>query len=111
MKRDLLSAKKVQGAKPAVKDYQLADGAGLYLRVRQTGAKVWLIRKMIRGKAISQTLGAYPQMSLADARKHRGTNGGGKGVGFADLLWSYHEGRSPQLKPSSLSSAVIFGRP
>ena len=46
----------------------LADGAGLYMRVRPAG-KVWLIIRMKEGKRTKQSLGPYPEIGLAQARK------------------------------------------
>lgn len=41
----------------------------LYLRVRATGKKVWVLRRMRDGKLTNVTLGRYPDLSLAKARK------------------------------------------
>jgi hypothetical protein len=56
----LLSETKVRHAKPAAKDQWLRDGAGLYLRVRAGGSKVWVIRRKRHGKTSIITLGQYP---------------------------------------------------
>ena len=45
-----------------------ADGAGLYLQVTGTGAKSWMYRYSIRGKAREMGLGSLSAVSLADAR-------------------------------------------
>jgi len=55
---------RVKNAEHRAKEYLLADGDGLYLRVRQT-RKVWLYRYMHDGKDIKLTLGRYPVVSLA----------------------------------------------
>ena len=47
------------------------DGDGLYLQVRGPGARSWLYRYMINGKAREMGLGAYPATSLEDVRKTR----------------------------------------
>lgn len=44
------------------------DGAGLYLRVGPSGAKSWVYRFMLRGKARTMGLGPLHTLSLADAR-------------------------------------------
>lgn len=53
------------------------DGHGLFLRVRQNGAKQWVQRITIRGKRSEMGLGSPPAIPLAIARKlaleHRGT--------------------------------------
>jgi len=60
-----LSAVEVTKAKgPAV----LHDGGGLYLRVSASGAKSWVFRFQLAGKRRDMGLGAYPDVSLAEAR-------------------------------------------
>jgi integrase len=46
-----------------------ADGAGLYLLVGPSGAKSWIYRFMLNGKAREMGLGALHTIGLADARK------------------------------------------
>ena len=45
------------------------DGAGLYLRIGPSGAKSWVYRFKIHGKARTMGLGALHTLSLADARE------------------------------------------
>ena len=49
------------------KDRLVADGNGLYLRIRG-GAKVWQHRQKHRGRVTIATLGAYPTLGLREAR-------------------------------------------
>jgi integrase len=58
----------IRAAQPLNKEYLLADGEGLYLRVRPT-AKVWVYRYKQAGKEAKLSLGHYPAMSLVAARK------------------------------------------
>jgi integrase len=44
------------------------DGGGLYLQVTPSGAKSWVLRYMLRGKAREMGLGSVALVSLADAR-------------------------------------------
>lgn len=53
------------------KDYTLADGDGLQLLVKTIGSKVWEVRYTINGKTTKTTIGTYPKVSLANARKKR----------------------------------------
>jgi hypothetical protein len=46
----------------------LADGEGLYLRIRPT-SKVWVYRYTAEGKEAKLSLGPYPALPLAAARK------------------------------------------
>lgn len=45
------------------------DGAGLLLRVTDTGARHWIYRFMKHGKDTWLGLGAYPEVTLAEARE------------------------------------------
>lgn len=49
---------------------ELADGGcrGLHLKVSQRGEKVWAVRHMVGGKRRRHLIGAYPAVSLAEAR-------------------------------------------
>ena len=47
------------------------DGNGLYLCVKPSGAKSWILRYMVAGKAREMGLGPYPAFGLADARERR----------------------------------------
>ncbi|WP_240699465.1 tyrosine-type recombinase/integrase [Spirosoma sordidisoli] len=58
-----------QTAKPKTKPYKLADGEGLYLEVTPKGTKFWRLKYRLRGKEKRISLGAYPSVSVADARK------------------------------------------
>ncbi|MBL4283169.1 integrase domain-containing protein [Vibrio fluvialis] len=66
-----LADKEVKAAKPKEKEYALSDGDGLRLRVKTNGSKLWLLNYTHPTKR-SRTnfgLGAYPDLSLANARK------------------------------------------
>lgn len=69
MPANLLSDRKVINAKAKEKEYLLSDGAGLVLRVRPDGSRLWLFRyTSLAGKPAKKSLGPYPGVSLADAR-------------------------------------------
>lgn len=44
------------------------DGAGLYLNVKATGARSWVLRTSIDGRRREIGLGGFPAVSLAQAR-------------------------------------------
>ena len=44
------------------------DGNGLYLVVKDSGAKSWVLRTVVRGRRCDIGLGGYPLVSLAEAR-------------------------------------------
>lgn len=68
-----LTATEVKEAKPKDKEYILADGQGLNLRVSPKGRKIWIFNYSapITKKRTNFTIGAYPAISLADARDKR----------------------------------------
>ena len=66
-----LSDLSVRRAKPAEKPYKIADERGLYLLVAPTGGKLWRFKYRFGGKEKLLALGAYPDVSLADARDRR----------------------------------------
>ena len=62
----------VRNAKPKDKIYTLPDGGGMYLEVSPSGSKIWrLSYRQPNGKNTRLTFGAYPEVSLLDARKKR----------------------------------------
>jgi len=64
-----LSDLKINKAKPQEKEYRLFDGGGLYLAITPTGGKLWRIKYRFEGKAKELYLGAYPVITLAEARQ------------------------------------------
>ncbi len=67
-----LTDTKARNAKPKEKAYQLQDGNGLYLDVRPSGVKTWRYRYWITPtKDGRYTIGSYPAVSLAEARRLR----------------------------------------
>ena len=61
----------LQNAKPAAKPFKIADGGGLFLIVQPNGSKLWRLRYFHLGKERSLSIGAYPIVSLAEARGAR----------------------------------------
>ncbi|ARN73299.1 integrase domain-containing protein [Oceanicoccus sagamiensis] len=69
-----LTNTEVKQSKPKDKEYNLADGGGLALRVKPIGSKLWLFNythPQTRKRA-NISLGVYPAVSLAAARKLAG---------------------------------------
>lgn len=58
----------VKKAKPGLKPVKLTDGKGLYLLVNPAGSKLWRWKYRVLGKEKVMSLGAYPDVSLAQAR-------------------------------------------
>ena len=66
-----LSDMKVQKAKPKNKPVTLFDGGGLFLMVTPSGGKLWRFKYRYDGKPKLLAFGAYPAISLLDARRKR----------------------------------------
>lgn len=61
----------VSKAKPQEKQVTLFDGGGLFLLVTPTGGKLWRLKYRFAGKERLISFGAYPTVSLTDARQRR----------------------------------------
>ncbi len=60
-----------KNAKPEQKQYKRFDGGGLYLLVTPTGSKLWRLKYRYLNKEKTLSIGGYPEVSLAAARKAR----------------------------------------
>lgn len=67
----MLTDIKVKNAKPKEKQYKLTDGLGLYLLVTPQGGKLWRFKYYFNKKEKVRAFGAYPEITLADARERR----------------------------------------
>jgi integrase len=67
----MLNDTRIRNAKPAERDYKLTDFGGLYLLVRTNGSRLWRFAYRFGGKQKQIALGAYPQVTLAEARDRR----------------------------------------
>jgi integrase len=63
-----LTDTKIKTAKARDKVYRMADEKGLCIEVRPNGSKLWRYRYRLDGKASMFSLGAYPGVTLEDAR-------------------------------------------
>lgn len=61
----------IRNAKPCAKPFKMADGQGLYLLVKPNGSKLWYLKYRYAGKEKKLAFGAWPVVSLAQARKQR----------------------------------------
>ena len=68
----MLTAVKINSAKPAAKAYKLADSGGLFLLVQPSGAKLWRYKFRLGGVEGLDALGSYPEVTLAQARQAHG---------------------------------------
>lgn len=61
----------IRTAKPREKPYKIADEKGMFLYVTPAGGKLWRLKYRFDGKEKLLSLGAYPEVSLKEARASR----------------------------------------
>lgn len=66
-----LNNSKIRNLKPSAKPFKVSDSQGLYLLVNPNGSRLWYLKYRINRKESRLGLGAYPAISLADARQQR----------------------------------------
>ncbi|MES3008395.1 MAG: integrase domain-containing protein [Pseudomonadota bacterium] len=68
-----LTDAQLRQTRPGPKEYNLADGGGLFLRVKPTGSRSWLFNyfKPFTRTRSNLSIGKYPAVSLASARQCR----------------------------------------
>jgi len=66
-----LSDTQIRSLKPADRPTKHSDGGGLHLAVTPGGSKLWRVAYRFDGKQKLLSLGAYPAVSLANARARR----------------------------------------
>ena len=66
-----LNDQKCKNAQPKDKPYKLFDGGGMYLEVMPSGGRLWRLKYRFGGKEKRLSFGAYPIITLKDARAKR----------------------------------------
>jgi integrase len=67
-----LTAAQINNARPKQASFKLFDGGGLYLQVTPAGGKYWKMKyRQANGKEGLLSFGAYPALSLEQARRKR----------------------------------------
>lgn len=66
-----LSDTRIRNSKARSRPYRLSDGRGLYIEVKPSGSRLWRYRYRLAGKEGMFAIGAYPDISLAEARDER----------------------------------------
>ena len=66
-----LNDSKIRNLKPFSRPVKLSDSHGLYLLVNPGGSRIWYLKYRFNGKESRVSLGAYPLVSLAEARQQR----------------------------------------
>ena len=66
-----LNDSKIRKLKTSSRPVKLSDSHGLYLLVNPGGSRIWYLKYRFNGKESRVSLGAYPLVSLAEARQQR----------------------------------------
>jgi hypothetical protein len=63
----------VKNAKPKAKEYNLADGKGLCVRIKPNGSKIWMFNHQtpLTKKRNAISFGPFPLVSISQARAER----------------------------------------
>jgi len=61
----------IRSLKPQAKPVKLSDGGGMFLLCTPSGGRLWRLKYRFGGKEKLLALGAYPAVSLKDARQRR----------------------------------------
>ena len=70
----MLNDTQVRNLRPKHKLYRVSDSHGLCIEINPNGSKLWRHRYRFNNKATMKALGAYPEVSLLDARQARDRN-------------------------------------
>ena len=81
----------IKALQPKDADYMVGCGDGLWLRVRTSGRKTFIIRRKQAGKTKIITLGNWPTLSLKEAMRKTTTTSTPSDATMADLLVSYRD--------------------
>lgn len=64
-----LSDIQIRNLKPRAKSYKVSDFEGLFVLVKTNGSRLWQFKYRLDGKERLLSIGVYPDVSLAQARK------------------------------------------
>lgn len=67
----MLTDAQVRKIKPLEKKKRYSDEKGLYLEVTPAGGRFWRLKYRFNGRESTLTIGSYPEISLAQARRAR----------------------------------------
>lgn len=81
----------IKALKQRTTDFMVGCGDSLWLRIRTTGRKTFIVRRKHAGKTKIITLGDWPTLSLKDAKRMTATAKTPSDATVNDLLQQYHE--------------------
>lgn len=68
----MLTDTEIRKSKPSDKPYRLSDQGGLFVKIMQSGGKLWQWKYRFEGKEKLMSFGKYPDVPLALARERHG---------------------------------------
>lgn len=71
MSLDKLTDVAIRKVKPGDKPRKLSDGGGMYLELHPNGSRYWRLKYRFEGREKRLSLGVYPEVGLAEARRLR----------------------------------------
>ena len=71
MPPDPLNDTQIRNLKPKAKPYKVSDFEGLYITVTPTGSRLWQMKYRIHRREQRLAFGAYPNVTLSQARALR----------------------------------------
>jgi phage/plasmid primase-like uncharacterized protein len=97
----------IRALKPQPKPYKVADEKGLYLLVTPPGGKLWKLKfRNGMGAEKKLSLGAYPDLSLKEAREARDIARSGLAKGIDPAEKKQSDKRAAKINAANSFSAV-----
>jgi integrase len=97
--KSTLTDSQIRAMKPAERRYKVGDIRGLYLFVEPSGTKTWRVRWKDGGQEKTITLGPYPSIGLAEARRQA-----------TDIVTARGQGLDPVLEARRKAAVEGQGR-
>ena len=107
----MLTDTAIRAAKPKAKAYKLSDSGGLHLFITPQGSRLWRLKYRVEGTEKLLSFGAYPYISLSQAREKcdeakkamaAGIDPGAKRKAEKIAITDSFEGVRPQTRVASM---------
>jgi len=103
-----LSDTAIRQAKPAAKEYTLSDGLGLVILIRPNGSKHWVFRYSFANGRPKMFFGAYPEVSLKNARLMRDQAREQLALGVDPKAAAEAESKAAEAEIEAAAGVVLF---
>ena len=94
----MFTVKQIENLKPKERSYQLREGKGFGIRIYPSGEMVWIFAFQLHGRRRLMTLGAYPELSLKEARDKHGEVRKKVEKGIDPLIEKQEESQEPTVR-------------